>query len=329
MLEHKHLLLRGKILNPPKNIEEFSEWIQLLVTKIDMKILMGPFTVYSDMIGNRGITSITVIETSHISAHVWDESDPALIELDVFSCKDFDPSVVVDHMKEFGLTHINFRMFDRTKSLKEEKLYTLYKTTNNINNKFYIGVHNAFVADDDYLGSGVALKKAIIKYGRENFSKEIIQVFSDRNQAYNMEKLIVDYEFVQRKDTYNLNIGGTGFEEKDKEKIISKISAKAKNRKKRMWITNELENILMDENNALIFLAQNPSWKQGRILTNDHIKNLSGVKRKTPSPLKGKSMSDDQKEKISQTMISNISNGYQVHNKGKKLYIIDDKKVWR
>lgn len=329
MLEHKHLLLRGKILNPPKNIEQFSEWIQALVNKIDMKILMGPFTVYSDMVGNRGITSITVIETSHISAHVWDEEDPSIIELDVFSCKDFDPSVVVEHMKVFELVDINFRMFDRTKALAEEKLYTLYKTTNNVNNKFYIGIHNAFTAKDNYLGSGVALKKAIAKYGKENFSKQIIQVFSDRHSAYEMEKSIVDYEFIKNKNTYNLAIGGTGFEEKDKQTIASKISKKAKNRPKRMWVTNGIENLLMDEINALEYLKKNSSWRQGRVLSEFHIKQMVGVKRCVPSHLKGKSMPEEQKEKIRNTINANIENGYEVHNKGKKLYIIDGKKVWK
>ena len=76
VLEHKHLIIRAELNNPPTCVEAIQDWMKVLVEKIGMKILMGPYAVYSDMIGNRGLTAVTIIETSHIAMHVWDEDEP-------------------------------------------------------------------------------------------------------------------------------------------------------------------------------------------------------------------------------------------------------------
>lgn len=85
----------------------------------------------------------------------------------------------------------------------------VYKTTNNLNGKFYIGVHEGTV-DDSYLGSGVHLLRAIAKYGRHNFYREIIRVCEDRKAAYILEKELVTPEVVDNKLCYNMNVGGHG-----------------------------------------------------------------------------------------------------------------------
>ena len=52
----------------------------------------------------------------------------------------------------------------------------IYKTTNLITNKIYIGKRVYRKKDDDwYLGSGIYLKRSIKKHGRENFKKEILE----------------------------------------------------------------------------------------------------------------------------------------------------------
>lgn len=84
--------------------------------------------------------------------------------------------------------------------------YTIYKTTNLLNNKFYIGKHQTTNLNDNYLGSGKLLKRAIKKYGIENFTKEIILICSSEEEMNTKEKELV----VLSEDSYNLCEGGKG-----------------------------------------------------------------------------------------------------------------------
>ena len=78
---------------------------------------MGPYAVYSDMIGNRGLTAVTIIETSHIAMHVWDEGYPALMQLDVYTCSTLDIEDVFDALKEFDPMMIEYKYIDREHEL--------------------------------------------------------------------------------------------------------------------------------------------------------------------------------------------------------------------
>lgn len=118
-LFHKHLIIRAELENPPKCSEAINEWMRTLVEKIDMKILMGPYSIYSDMPGNRGLTAVTIIETSHIAMHVWDEEHPALMQLDVYTCSTLDPYDVMDAITEFNPTKVEMKYIDREHNLVE------------------------------------------------------------------------------------------------------------------------------------------------------------------------------------------------------------------
>jgi len=87
-------------------------------------------------------------------------------------------------------------------------MYIIYKITNKVNNKIYIGVHGTNDLHDSYMGSGISLKRAIKKYGKEHFIKEILHIFESIDEAYKLEETLVNDEFIARKDTYNMKLGG-------------------------------------------------------------------------------------------------------------------------
>ena len=93
------------------------------IASINMKILMGPYVKYCEMEGNRGITGIAVIETSHITIHVWDEPNPALMQIDVYSCAEFDPYRIAEKIKnDFDVVKIDYKYLNRETGLKPIRL---------------------------------------------------------------------------------------------------------------------------------------------------------------------------------------------------------------
>ena len=88
----------------------------------------------------------------------------------------------------------------------------IYKTTNLLNNKIYIGKRVYRKKDDNwYLGSGVYLKRAIKKYGRENFKKEIIEWCENKTHLCKREIYWINYfNSTNHSIGYNLSLGGDG-----------------------------------------------------------------------------------------------------------------------
>jgi len=84
--------------------------------------------------------------------------------------------------------------------------YTVYKITNNVNDKYYIGKHQTKDLDDGYMGSGKLIQRAIQKYGIENFTKEILHVFDTEEEMNLKEAELV----IVSEETYNLCEGGKG-----------------------------------------------------------------------------------------------------------------------
>ena len=91
-----------------------------------------------------------------------------------------------------------------------KKHYLVYKTTNLVNGKVYIGKHETDNLDDGYLGSGILIQRAIEKYGKENFKREILFECSTREEMNAKEAELVNEEFLKRDDIYNLKQGGEG-----------------------------------------------------------------------------------------------------------------------
>jgi hypothetical protein len=88
--------------------------------------------------------------------------------------------------------------------------YIIYKTTNQLDKKYYIGCHQTLNLNDGYMGSGKHLKRAIKKYGKENFKKTILHLLPTKQDMFIMEKHIVDKNLVSDSLSYNLKIGGSG-----------------------------------------------------------------------------------------------------------------------
>lgn len=123
LLIHKHLIIRAEVKNPPKNEEQLKNWLTDFITFIDMKVLMGPYVKYCDKVGNRGITGVAVIETSHIAMHVWDETDPGIMQFDVYSCSEFDPYKIADKLQaDFEVTKLDYKFLNRETELKPIRL---------------------------------------------------------------------------------------------------------------------------------------------------------------------------------------------------------------
>lgn len=118
MIEHKHLIIRAKICNPVVDEEYIKQWLNLLIKKIDMKILMGPYSTYCDMKGNRGMTAVAIIQTSHIALHMWDEDSPGTLQLDVYSCSEFDVEDVLKQIEVFQPVTVDYYFIDRKTEIK-------------------------------------------------------------------------------------------------------------------------------------------------------------------------------------------------------------------
>jgi S-adenosylmethionine/arginine decarboxylase-like enzyme len=114
MIYHKHLLVNAKVKNPMQSEQEAIDFLTKLVQEIDMKIIKGPFSSYVDKDGNKGLTAIVMIETSHIAFHIWDEVDPGLLQFDLYTCGSLDVEKVFYILgQHFTIDSMDYQLFDR------------------------------------------------------------------------------------------------------------------------------------------------------------------------------------------------------------------------
>ena len=91
-----------------------------------------------------------------------------------------------------------------------KKYHILYKVTNKINDKYYIGIHSTNNLKDNYYGSGIKIRYAIKKYGKEKFRFEIISFENSREKLFKKEKELVNEILLSDKNCMNLARGGIG-----------------------------------------------------------------------------------------------------------------------
>jgi S-adenosylmethionine/arginine decarboxylase-like enzyme len=120
LLVHKHLIVRAEAIKPPKDEDQLKEWMKEFVDSINMKIFMGPYVKYCNMEGNRGITAVAIIETSHIAMHIWDEVSPALMQFDVYSCGELNVENICSKIKQdFNIEKIEYKFLNRETGLQD------------------------------------------------------------------------------------------------------------------------------------------------------------------------------------------------------------------
>ena len=93
---------------------------------------------------------------------------------------------------------------------KQYQYHYIYKVTNLINQKYYIGMHSTNNLEDGYMGSGERITRSIKKYGKENFKFEILEMLPNRDLLKKKEKEIVNQILLEDKLCMNLVYGGGG-----------------------------------------------------------------------------------------------------------------------
>jgi hypothetical protein len=205
---------------------------------------------------------------------------------------------------------------------KSKKYHFIYKTTNTVNNKFYVGMHSTDDLDDGYIGSGKYLWNSIRKHGKDKFVLERLEFFEDRKLLAEREKSLVDDDLIKDPLCMNIKRGGEG----------GGISLPGKANGFYGKIHNPKNLITAQKNliDSAIRRKIDPTYNYKIVnkTNNTKLNNNAGI---YPTPFKGKSHSDKTKEimrnkaklrvgtKNSQFGTCWITNGFD----NKKIKIVD------
>jgi hypothetical protein len=91
-----------------------------------------------------------------------------------------------------------------------KEYHFIYRTTNLLSGRYYIGMHSTDNLNDGYLGSGTLLRRSINKHGKENFKIEILEFLNSREELAAREEEIVSLQEIAKKECMNLKVGGRG-----------------------------------------------------------------------------------------------------------------------
>jgi hypothetical protein len=174
--------------------------------------------------------------------------------------------------------------------------YIIYKTTNKLDGKYYIGCHCVKNENDNYLGSGKYLTSAIKKYGKENFKFEILHQVNSKEEMFELERQIVNENLVKDPMSYNLKIGGSG----GNPGIVGAFKGKQHSAETKEKIRNTaLTQITTDQKRQK--LSQNNWAKKDPTAQRQHVKEIN----------LGRPKSEIQKQKLSaiQTGKKLVNNG--------------------
>lgn len=90
--------------------------------------------------------------------------------------------------------------------------YYTYKIVNKLNNNYYLGRRKSKVEPekDMYFGSGLSLKAAIKKHGKDNFFKVILETYETFEELIEAEKKLITMDVIKENNCYNQSLGGPG-----------------------------------------------------------------------------------------------------------------------
>ncbi len=172
--------------------------------------------------------------------------------------------------------------------------YTIYKTTNTLNGKIYIGKHQTKDLNDGYMGSGKILVQSIEKYGIENFTKEILFLFDNEAAMNAKEAELVTEEFCLREDTYNLCPGGNGGFGYINKSNIDKFNGKKH--------SAETKRIISEKS-----LGRKHSEETRNKLSEIYLSNRDERNRKVSNALSGRKLTTEHRQKISESCVKELT----------------------
>jgi len=114
-------------------------------------------------------------------------------------------------MKEYLILQKNIDMLCEPNSIFTRGVYSVYQTINKKNGMIYVGVHYSNKDNDKYAGSGTLIQEAIKNEGKENFITEVLFEYDNEVDMLAKEAEIVNEKFIARPDTYNVTLGGGGY----------------------------------------------------------------------------------------------------------------------
>ncbi|CAG7579897.1 MAG: endodeoxyribonuclease [uncultured marine phage] len=152
----------------------------------------------------------------------------------------------------------------------------IYKTTNLKNGKFYIGKDER--NHPDYYGSGLLLNRAIEKYGKENFVKEILEECFTRDELNNREIYWID-ELNAIKDGYNIAIGGSGGDTYTNNPNLEEISEKFRGENNPFYGKSHSNESIEKMRKSM---KGRKAWNKGKtgIYSEEHLENLREKRKK-------------------------------------------------
>ena len=190
--------------------------------------------------------------------------------------------------------------------------YTVYKVTNTINGKVYIGRHRTDNLNDGYFASGVLINHAVKKYGRKNFEREIIHFAKDFDDMKRLE--LEEIEKHHGSNCYNLSMASNGSEitsEETKKKISKSLTGYVRTEENKRKISEGSKGKVMSAESRKKMSESLRGRKQSAETIIKRANKLRGMKKRPHTEeakkrisesKKGYKMSDEWKENISKSL---------------------------